>query len=413
VVVTSAAIGLTNRSAIQGIVSSLWSSYKAMSNAGTWLVGRLRTRQDRARVLAGLSEAGAVADDLDDQLAALPARAFLVLDDQGAHTVRSRHTLSLLRGPLTRAEVNRLVRLAPGAAPVDDGLLAHPPPLPAGLTARWLDLAGLAALGRPQPAEITTWTAALYARIEVRFDDGDAVLDTRVRHLLAIPGHAGGAVADHPTPSEVPLDDRWLARAAPPVGRYAPLAAWLAASRRSWRPSSAADRVGHHPPESIHDALDDQTRRLRAALTRQPLASAAELTRALAISQPTLSRLGRGGRRLLTRLTDTRRSTDRRTVTVSAFDASTDKARLLLARRLPVRTGCPLPSPWQTCAACLIATCPSRCSSPSTGGGPWRRPSVDAWRCWRPAATPPTASCGFAATRARRTAWWPSPASPG
>jgi hypothetical protein len=32
--------------------------YKAMSNAATWLVGRLQTRQDRQRVLDGMATAG-------------------------------------------------------------------------------------------------------------------------------------------------------------------------------------------------------------------------------------------------------------------------------------------------------------------------------------------------------------------
>jgi hypothetical protein len=92
--------------------------YKAMSNAGTWLVGRLRTRQDRTRVIEGLSDAAAPPDDVDDQLAALPPRAFLVLDERGARTITSRHTMSLLRGPLTRAEVTQLAAWrAPPARP--------------------------------------------------------------------------------------------------------------------------------------------------------------------------------------------------------------------------------------------------------------------------------------------------------
>jgi hypothetical protein len=61
------------------------------------------------RVIDGLVQAGVEPGDVDDQLAALPARTFLVLDDRGVRPITSRHTLSLLRGPLTRAEVARLV----------------------------------------------------------------------------------------------------------------------------------------------------------------------------------------------------------------------------------------------------------------------------------------------------------------
>ena len=44
--------------------------YKALSNAGTWLVGRLQTEHDKARVLEGLRSAAGGAD-----IAALSARA--------------------------------------------------------------------------------------------------------------------------------------------------------------------------------------------------------------------------------------------------------------------------------------------------------------------------------------------------
>ena len=33
--------------------------YKGLSNAGTWMIGRLQTEQDKARLLDGLSSAGA------------------------------------------------------------------------------------------------------------------------------------------------------------------------------------------------------------------------------------------------------------------------------------------------------------------------------------------------------------------
>jgi hypothetical protein len=49
-----------------------------MSNAGTWLVGRLLTRQDRQRVLDGLSTAGVDTSQLDDLITRLPSRTFLV-----------------------------------------------------------------------------------------------------------------------------------------------------------------------------------------------------------------------------------------------------------------------------------------------------------------------------------------------
>jgi hypothetical protein len=97
--------------------------YKALSNAGTWLVGRLRTEQDRRRVLSGLPAA-----DLDDTVAALPKRAFVLVRAAGsARVLATRHARCFLRGPFTRAEIGRLIGAAERSAP------AQPPaPAPAG-----------------------------------------------------------------------------------------------------------------------------------------------------------------------------------------------------------------------------------------------------------------------------------------
>ena len=55
--------------------------YKAMSNAGTWLVGRLQTENDKARVLEGLRSAAGGTDvaALDAAIGALQKRQFLLV----------------------------------------------------------------------------------------------------------------------------------------------------------------------------------------------------------------------------------------------------------------------------------------------------------------------------------------------
>ena len=55
--------------------------YKAMSNAGTWLVGRLQTERDKARVLEGLRSAAGSTDvaALDTAIGALQKRQFLLV----------------------------------------------------------------------------------------------------------------------------------------------------------------------------------------------------------------------------------------------------------------------------------------------------------------------------------------------
>lgn len=91
--------------------------YKALSNAGTWFVGKLQTERDKARLLDGLSaaaaELGKPADrgELERIIAGLGSRVFLLHDiHRGAPTVfQTRWALSFLRGPLTREQVGTLM----------------------------------------------------------------------------------------------------------------------------------------------------------------------------------------------------------------------------------------------------------------------------------------------------------------
>jgi hypothetical protein len=246
--------------------------YKAMSNAGTWLVGRLRTRQDRARVIEGLAAAGVSPGDVDDDLAALAPRAFLVLDDHGVRAITSRHTLSLLRGPLTRAEVARLGRLGPSGVEVEDGLLPHPPPLPGGLTARWLHEDGVAALGLT-PAAGPAWVATLYARIGVRFVRGALVIEERVVHRVARGDVEGTGLHGAPPAHALELPDRWLRRHPPAEGRYLPLPRWIADPdhvdrlTRAWLDAAANDEPG---PDEAPLARRDDVRLLGSAVVWIP-----------------------------------------------------------------------------------------------------------------------------------------------
>ncbi len=131
--------------------------YKALSNAGTWFLGRLQTERDKARVLDGLEGASAASGTgfdrarIDATLSALEARVFLLHDvhEDGPVLFHSRWALSYLRGPLTRIEIQRLSKRAeaiakavapsrvahdrPVLAPeIEQAFLASPPGTPAG-----------------------------------------------------------------------------------------------------------------------------------------------------------------------------------------------------------------------------------------------------------------------------------------
>lgn len=90
--------------------------YKALSNAGVWLVGRLQTDADRERAVEGLagSDAGAgglTAPELAIALKSLPKRTFFMRNvhrSPACHLLETRWCLSWLRGPMTRQELRRL-----------------------------------------------------------------------------------------------------------------------------------------------------------------------------------------------------------------------------------------------------------------------------------------------------------------
>ena len=95
--------------------------YKAMSNAGTWMVGRLQTERDKARILEALESAtGSVDPDLYDRLiGGLGKRQFVLQSTKESQPTlfTTRWAMSYLRGAITRDEVSRLMAdHAPGGA---------------------------------------------------------------------------------------------------------------------------------------------------------------------------------------------------------------------------------------------------------------------------------------------------------
>ena len=87
--------------------------YKGLANAGTWFLGRLQTERDKARVLGGLEGAAKGGLDrarADATLSGLGKRVFLMHDVHEKEPVvfETRWAMSYLRGPLTRAEIQRL-----------------------------------------------------------------------------------------------------------------------------------------------------------------------------------------------------------------------------------------------------------------------------------------------------------------
>ena len=89
--------------------------YKALSNMGTWFLGRLQTERDKLRVLDGLEGASRASGgfnraDVEATLSGLRSRVFLMnnVHEKGPTLFHTRWALSYLRGPLTRQQIKRL-----------------------------------------------------------------------------------------------------------------------------------------------------------------------------------------------------------------------------------------------------------------------------------------------------------------
>ena len=165
--------------------------YKALSNAGTWFLGRLQTARDKARVLDGLegaaSSSGAGFDRarVDRLLAGLEQRMFLLhsVHDDDETVFQTRWTMSYLRGPLLREEIKRLQGAGPAPETVTPrrnpfatgaggaGGAGPRPLLPPGVREVFLASDG------PVPVGGLLYKPAILGRARVRFTHTKARID--------------------------------------------------------------------------------------------------------------------------------------------------------------------------------------------------------------------------------------------
>ena len=87
--------------------------YKAMSNAGTWMIGRLQTERDKARILEGLKSASGAVDvaSFDRLISDLGKRQFVLHSTKAKapKVFTTRWAMSYLAGPLSREQVSTLM----------------------------------------------------------------------------------------------------------------------------------------------------------------------------------------------------------------------------------------------------------------------------------------------------------------
>jgi hypothetical protein len=207
-----------------------------MSNAGTWLVGRLQTENDKARVLEGLKSAAGGTDlaALDAAIGGLDKRQFLLVSARASQPAlfTSRWAMSYLRGPLTKDQISTLMSETPrtpaptvpapeiSEPPIEESVDATPvaPPVAAGFATVYADPAAPWAAKVGGVAEGSHLRAFLAATVDVRFDDTGAAVDER-QEYEALYGPLDVGV-DLSQPTAVDYDDRDFVADPPPTASY-------------------------------------------------------------------------------------------------------------------------------------------------------------------------------------------------
>ncbi|MEL6982090.1 MAG: DUF87 domain-containing protein [Actinomycetota bacterium] len=226
--------------------------YKAISNAGTWLIGRLQTEQDKNRLVDGLKAADGGVDigTINETISGLGKRQFMLRTTRSSDlpVLTTRWAMSYLAGPLTRDQIGRLMAedraalTGAGSAPADgaaagSGQAASPaaaaapsgptladdesavhPPVPDSLPVRyakadspWLtDLDASPSGDRLQPA--------LAVRVGLLFDERAADLRHQDEWEAIVPMGPDGFAVDEAIP--VDFDDRDFGTDAPDGAVY-------------------------------------------------------------------------------------------------------------------------------------------------------------------------------------------------
>jgi len=170
--------------------------YKALSNAGTWFIGRLQTERDKARVLDGLQGAAAGGKfdraGMESVLAGLGNRVFLMnnVHDEGPVIFETRWTMSYLRGPLVKDQIRTLMaghrpatplRGEPASAPpvtaAPTKVATHRPTLPPGVPQVFF----------PAEGGAVVYQARLVGAAEVQFSNKNLGVDATRNVFLAVP----------------------------------------------------------------------------------------------------------------------------------------------------------------------------------------------------------------------------------
>ena len=151
--------------------------YKALSNAGTWMVGRLQTERDKNRLLEGMSASsgGENKEELSNMISSLDKRQFVLHQTRAAapKLFGTRWAMSYLPGPLTRTQIADLMEDRKGQAPAAPAASSStgPQDSPEGARDERPGAASGAAAARPLGDDESAMAPEVADGIDVKFVD--------------------------------------------------------------------------------------------------------------------------------------------------------------------------------------------------------------------------------------------------
>lgn len=173
--------------------------YRGLANTGTWFIGRLQTERDKMRVIEGLTSAvageGLDRATLDRLMANLKQRVFMMRNahDDAPVLFESRWCMSYLRGPLSPAEITRLMaRKKALSSPAPASAIASQPPsgsipsLAAAAPSAASPVLPTGGAGGP-PAATPAGTPYLRARVRLHYVSAKHLLDHWATAAYAAP----------------------------------------------------------------------------------------------------------------------------------------------------------------------------------------------------------------------------------
>jgi hypothetical protein len=201
--------------------------YKALSNAGTWFLGRLQAERDKSRVMEGLegvSQSGTFDRQAMEQLiAGLGKRTFLLhsVHESRPEVFQTRWTMSYLAGPMTREQIRRLAP-ADGAARADAAPAVAPPALPVTDPAAGPPAVppGVSQFHVSATEADVTWVPGILGVADVTYTNAKLGIDQGERVVHLAPFRDGPVAVDWGDADALELGADAIAEGAPAAGRF-------------------------------------------------------------------------------------------------------------------------------------------------------------------------------------------------